>query len=304
MTRKITISLLIALLLTTMSCVPGSGVSTSAGTANAPSSTITMGNWLLEGTSELQHGSTESAGGALVSDGSNLSMSASFSGNCFYLPGALSGTMSGSTITLTSAPEYGRTLTISGTVYNNTNINGTFKIVGGTNSNCNGDYGTIYGVLIPVIAGNYTGNLQEVPYPPPSDLTTLNTVALTLSLSQSNSPSANGSFPLSGSATLGVPPECTEAYPAGTNPPAYCLPTPPYSNSPCFSSGTIDSTQSSIQGSILNLVIDTDTGDTVNITAQLQNPNLATSMAVIGYQVNSGACAYYSANGTPVLSRS
>jgi hypothetical protein len=281
------------------SCGGGNGVSNGGPNAGSDPQGITAGNWILLGTSQIHYNSSEAAGGSLTSAGSTVSMIANANGACFYLPMVFSGPMNGNSITLTSTSAQGKTMEVTGTVYNGTNIGGTYQITGGP-ANCNGDTGTVYGTLIPSISGTWGGNLQELPYPPPNDLSTLNTVTLDLSVTQADSPSANGSFPLSGLATLGVPPECTSP-----KPPAYCsVPPPPGSNSPCFATGTIDPILSSVQGDVVTMVVDADSGATVNITAQLINPNTAVTMSIISYQVSGGLCDGYSANGTPALNKS
>jgi hypothetical protein len=303
--QQIKVLLMASMLMVMSSCSgSGSGVGGGTGPGGGPQG-ITAGNWVVIGTSQLQYASSEALGGSLSVSGNDVSMLATAAGTCFYLPTALSGSMNGNSITLTSASVQGKTIEVMGTVYNGSNIGGTYQITGGP-ARCNGDTGTVYGTLIPSLSGNWSGNLQEVPAVPPNDLSTLNTVTLGLSVTQATSPSTNGSFALSGSvtpsATLGVPPECN---PSNPKPPAYCsVPPPPGSNSPCFATGTIDPTQSSVQGDVVTMVVDADSGATVNITAQLINPNQAVTMSIINYQVSGGLCDGYSANGTPKLNKS
>jgi hypothetical protein len=190
-----------------------------------------------------------------------------------YTPAVFSGPLNGNNITLTSPSVQGRVMTIEGTSRYGSNIDGTYRIAGGTGS-CNGDLGTVSGVLLPAIDGDWTGTVVEVPNPPPDDPYIIpNAVGITASIKQGDA-NSKGNFPLSG--------------------------TVKFSNTTCIAPVDlpIDSSQSYIAGSTVHLVVTPDASSTVAINGALTNLHTAVGISV-GYGVSGGACSgYYSSSGT------
>ena len=71
-----------ATLIVMSSCGGSGGVSPSSGGSNGASPNISAGNWALVATSQILHGYIASAGGNLTSSGSNVTMTANTSAGC------------------------------------------------------------------------------------------------------------------------------------------------------------------------------------------------------------------------------
>jgi hypothetical protein len=153
---------------------------------------VTSGNWYLQTTSQVAVDASQmpQIGGSLTQTGSTVSGVLHVSNStCFVwatdVP--VSGTVTGNSVTLTSASVAGQIITITGSA-TSTLITGTYSIASGC---AGGDYGTITATLVPPTTANWTGTVANV--------ATNN--AATVSLSQ-GSPNADGYSPLSGSISL------------------------------------------------------------------------------------------------------
>ncbi len=122
---------------------------------------IVAGNWYLQASSQLSAtGASQipQIGGSLMQNGSIVSGVLHISDSDCYdwatgLP--VSGTINGTTVSLTSHGVAGEAITINGTVTSNL-ITGTYNIQAGC---ADGDYGTITATLLSPATGNWTGTV-------------------------------------------------------------------------------------------------------------------------------------------------
>ena len=224
---------------------------------------LTSGNWLLIEKSIIYP--TIPAvyfRGALAPASGSVSGTMTTTGNsCLTTsPFSLSGSITGNTVTLTSASIRSQVMTITGAINSATNFDGTYSKPGGTDTRtCADDSGTVYSTLVPSITGSWSGTLNSY---------STGAISITATLDQAAA-AADGTFPLSGTVTL--------------------------NNSPCFTSGTIDSSKSLITGEEVALVA-TSGGASLTLNAVLANPTMATVMQggfggyVTGYNIQGGAC--------------
>lgn len=267
--------LLLAAALIAMSACGSGGASQSAGAA--PS--LTAGNWLFIENSTAYPGSAQAYfRGPLQTSGNSISASLSYSANINYNSGndcwpastvvAFSGTTSGGTADLTSAATDGQVMTITGTVNPGGSFDGTYTKPGGPSgvNTCSDDNGTIYGTAVPPLDGNWSGTL--------SPLGNGNTYGVTASVSQAAS-AQQGIYPLSGSLA--------------------------FANNSCFTSGTIDSTQSYVTGERVVIVANSATSSVV-LNGSLVNPTLATVIQVTQYTIN--GCSGAGTVGSGTLTKS
>lgn len=325
--RRLMVVVFVAAVLTGMSgCGGGGSVTLSGGQTSATGGTqgLTAGNWLLTAVSQVpdQNGNNRPytyIRGALPSANS-VAATLRPSAGClttytisgfFPDPVPFSGSISGNSITLTSASVNGAVTTITGTIANGTNITGTYTSVGGPNSYvfgnslCNGDQGTIYGTLVPAITGTWTASTSSASGPlanyapdpihggqgptycggnldpatcgpnPAAD-----TISVTASVLQATTANSDGSFPLSGTVTLQASTTSGNAL-------------------SCYTSGgTIDSTNSYIQGDSVNIVVNAN-GPTVQLSGNLANPSTAIQM---GARLGSGTLGLMSLSSTACTS--
>jgi hypothetical protein len=157
-------------------------------------------------------------------------------------------------------------MTITGNINTSANFDGTYSKPGGSDTRtCADDSGTVYSTLVPSLAGSWSGTLNSY---------SGGSIGVTATIDQATA-AQDGTFPLSGTVTL--------------------------NNSPCFTSGTIDSTKSFVTGEKVALVA-TSGGTSFTLDAVLSNPTLATVMQggiggyLTGYSIQGGACG--ADNGT------
>jgi len=153
---------------------------------------VTSGNWYLQTTSQVAKDASQlpQVGGSLTQTDSTISGVLHVSNStCFdwATDVPVSGTITGNSVTITSADVSGQIITIAGSVNANL-ITGTYSIASGCGG---GDYGTITAVLVSPATGNWTGTVTSVP----------TNSAATASFSQA-SPNADGFSPLSGTLTM------------------------------------------------------------------------------------------------------
>lgn len=157
---------------------------------------VTSGNWYLQTSSQAAANASQmpQIGGSLTETDLTISGVLHVSDStCFDrvtdIP--VSGTVDGSSVTLTSGSISGQVITISGSATASL-ITGTYSIASGC---AGGDYGTITAVLIPPVTANWTGTITSSP---------INSAA-TASFSQ-GFPNSDGFSPLSGTLALsGLP---------------------------------------------------------------------------------------------------
>jgi len=225
------------------------------------------GNWQFSATSTLGKLPTTIAG-SIAQSGVSVSGAVHLDGsNCFdhMATIGLSGTVNGSDMALSSPPVSGQVVTFTGTVGDdavygtNSAFNGMYKVKGGC---ANGDEGSVTGVRIP-----YIGNSLKGTFTTSKD----ETFDVTGDEAQSSTPSAAGSFGITGTVTFGTS---------------------------CFSSGTITPgtfpSASFIIGTSVALGIATDNG-TVTFLGTLNSDGTEIRGA---YSVVGGTC---DDTGTAVL---
>jgi hypothetical protein len=191
---------------------------------------------------------------------------------CFdrLTPIGLAGTLTGSDISLTSTPVEGQVITLAGTITVNPandvdTFTGNYTINGGCAS---GDTGTVTGILIYIevaLDGTFTSSGNQ-------------TFGVSGGLNQNGTPNLDGSFGLTGTATL---------------------------DTPCFTSVTINpgtlSSGSFIMGTAVGLEFDTNNGTvTFQGTLDLNSYDLEFDSYLIAgnYTVSGGTC---DGTGTAVL---
>jgi hypothetical protein len=172
--------------------------------------------------------------------------------NCFnsLTPIGLTGALTDSNLSLTSAPVSGQVVTLDGTVANYA-LTGTYTVKGGC---ADGDTGSVTGINIPTMAnilnGTFTASGGQA-------------FDVSASVAQSSTASPEGSFGITGTATF---------------------------DGPCFSSGTVTSgafpSGSFIMGTSVALEIETDNG-TVTFPGMLNNDRTQISG---DYTVSGGTC--------------
>jgi hypothetical protein len=250
-----------ALLCTLLSGCGGGGNSSS----NPSAFSIQAGNWNVNASSTAAPGNSFIVGGNLTQSGSSISgVMHIVNSACFDLTTdvPVSGSVSGQTVTISSAAILGQVVTVSANATSATALTGTYAVTG---TGCAaGDKGTISANLVPSVTGSWHGTFTSTVSPG----TTINATA---NLTQSPTANADGFFPVTGTVT--------------------------FTGSPCFTSGTI--VQSIAAGSVLGLEITTNDqptpGDVV-VAAIMDNP--ATSTAATGaYQIDAGSCNGDSGNG-------
>lgn len=212
---------------------------------------LTPGNWSVTATSSGA-GGTFYIGGNLTQTGSSLAGTMQFVGSgCFgpSTPANFTGTVNGNKLTLTSPSVAGQVITVTGTGTAGASgatvsaLTGTYTVAGGCGA---GDAGTVTANAVPSINGTWSGPIQD-------DYENPNAV-VSIALTQASTASSDGTFALTGTLT--------------------------YTNSACFSSGTIQAGSATIAGSsvMINNAIADDGGD-VSYTGQLDNPASPTSIS-------------------------
>lgn len=154
--------------------------------------TLTNGNWSIAATS------TNSANSFLI--GGNLTQSGTSVSGKMYITGAdpgcnidpaqavtMTGTVNGKSLALSSGSVAGQVITISASGSASSFI-GTYSIAGG---NCGGDQGNVTAGAVTSITGTWSGTVQVDSAP----------ATMSVVLTQAGTPSADGTFALSGSVT-------------------------------------------------------------------------------------------------------
>jgi len=163
-------------------------------------------------------------------------------------------TFSGS-VSATSTAVSGQVITVSGTMSESTLSAGSYSITGGC---AGGDKGTLTGFMTPSYSNTYTGSFHSV-----SGITTGETFAMA-----QNGPDSDGFYHLSGTAT--------------------------FTNSPCFTSGTISS--SVVVGSYVAVAVTTNNSGTVAFAGNITD---SSGKTITGeYEITSGACQGDSGTGS------
>jgi hypothetical protein len=243
-----TILILAAALMAMSACGSGNSASQNNG---APLS-LTPGNWLFieNSTAHPDFPAPSYFRGPLQTSSDSVTANFNVSGNaCFPAPISLSGDTSSGVLNLTSAPDNNQVMTITATLNPGSNFDGTYSKPGGGPPSCSNDTGTVYGTYVPPIDGNWSGSLARVIGGP---------IGVTASIQQGSVASPANNFPLSGTLAL--------------------------SNDSCFTSGTIDSTQSYVMGEQVLIVANSATSS-VTLTAYLVNPTKSTVIQVTDYSV-------------------
>ncbi|MGA2236502.1 MAG: hypothetical protein ABSG23_13595 [Terriglobales bacterium] len=267
-------SWLLSVLVLLCGCGGGPGTSYSGSPSGSPSGPPAQGqsissNWQFSTTSTVGMPPLTIAGSISLS-GTSLSGAVHVDGsNCFdrLTTVDLTGTLTGSNISLTSASDAGQVATFTGTIPNNAlsgtyspgQLTGTYTINGGC---ANGDQGNVTGVKILYVANTLSGTFTT------SEGGTFDVAG---AVAQDSASSHEGSFGVSGTVTF---------------------------SSPCFSSGTITSgtfpSGSFILGTSVALEIATGNG-TIAFVGTL-NPDQGEISG--DYTVSGGTCDQ---TGTAVL---
>lgn len=225
---------------------------------DSPQVTLTSGNWSVTAISSNPAVGTFHVGGNLTQSGSALSGSMYVVGSlCFDVsqPVSFTGTVSGTTVTLTSTTVNGQVFSVTATSTSSTAISGTYTITGGCAA---GDSGSADANAVPSISGTWNG---------PVTGSGGSSVTLSITLAQDAIASADGSFPLTG--TLA------------------------YSGSSCSVSGTI--TTGFVAGSYILMdanTVETDSSDGSVSYDQVLLDSSSNPQHMTGtYEVWSGLCA-------------
>lgn len=162
------------------------------GNSDKKNSDLTKGNWSIAATS------TNSANSFLI--GGNLTQSGTSVSGKMYITGAdpgcnidpaqavtITGTVSGSSVALTTGAVAGQIITIAATG-SGSNFHGTYAIAGG---NCDGDQGNVTANAVASITGTWSGTVEVSSAP----------VTISMALTQAQTVSADGTFSLSGTVT-------------------------------------------------------------------------------------------------------
>lgn len=238
-------------------------------TPTQPSTATLAGNWQFDAVTStgtapfaalsgpLRTASTSAGVGATASMLAEIPAGAS---TCYtgepLVP--LQGTFAAPTLTLFSFSVTGQYLVLQASVdTTQTHLSAPFKITGGC---ADGVLGTITGTRFDPLTGTFAGPLA--------------TGAATLSLTQATSDPANGTIPVSGTAT--------------------------FSGIPCFTSGTTVAGAAYVSGSTVLLTLSTNdpSGSTVTLDATMDSS--ASTLSLTNATITGGSCAG-STSGTQLL---
>jgi hypothetical protein len=184
-------------------CGCGGGGYRGAGGATSPppsSGSNIVGNWQFSTTSKVRGAPPPiTIAGSISLSGSSVSGAVHVNGsNCFdpLSTVALTGTLTGSNLSLTSTPFAGQVATFTGNISDNPltasgQFTGTYAINGGC---AGGDTGSMTGIEISSIAGNWAGDLT-------SETGDINRLVVTLA---QGAPTSEGNFGLTGTAFFEV----------------------------------------------------------------------------------------------------
>jgi hypothetical protein len=154
---------------------------------------LTQGNWSISATS-TNSSNAFLLGGNLTQSGSSLSGKMYITGGdagCNFDPAqaiAMTGTVNGSNIALSSAAISGQVITVAASG-SGSSFNGTYSIAGG---NCDGDQGKVTANAVPSVNGTWNGTVTVDTDPQ---------VQISVALTQATTPSADGTFALTGTVT-------------------------------------------------------------------------------------------------------
>lgn len=225
------LAVLWALVLTGL-CGCGGGSSNTGGTTpQKPTPPTLNGNWEIQADSEVSANTTYLMGGNLDTAGTKVSGILHFLNFSCFLQSVPSGTeiddipvtgtvSSAGALSLTSSAVQQQTVKLTGTMSGGEIASGTYSVSGGCG---NGEHGTITGFAVPSFTGTYSGTFASA-----SGLV----IDTTDTLTQSTTPSSDGSYTVSGSST--------------------------YTGSPCFTSGSIAT--SLVVGGFVQVQITTGNG--------------------------------------------
>jgi hypothetical protein len=151
------------------------------------------GNWQFSTTSKVSGAPPLTIAGSISPSGSSVSGAAHVNGsNCFdpLSTVELTGTLTGSDLSLTTTSVAGQVASFTGNISDDA-LTGTYAIVGGC---AGGDEGTVTGVKIPSVTGNWAGDLT-------SETGDINRISVAL---VQGSPTSAGIFGLTGTAMFEV----------------------------------------------------------------------------------------------------
>jgi len=212
---------------------------------------LTQGNWSVTAVSSGSVG-TFYIGGNLTQNKSTLSGTMLVIGSCINPSQtvAFTGTVSGKNITLASATSSGQVITITASGTTPSALTGTYAVTGGCDG---GDSGTVTASAVPSINATWSGPIASQGGA---------NVTLAFAFTQAATPSADGTFALTGNAT--------------------------FTNSSCSNTATLNT--AFIAGPYLSVTGLTDDGGIFSYTnVLLNNPSAPTSMKG-GYDVSGGNC--------------
>lgn len=273
-----------------LSACSSNNIAVSGGELPATATTgVTSGNWFLQASSQKSRTLITNVGGPLAASGATLSVTTTPASVCLpaYSPIIFSGVLTNDQVTLTSPPVSGnsRVMTIHGTVRYGTNIEGTYTLTSSfADDTCGGDFGTVQGTLVPSLTAAWTGVIVESEFDvdgnPIVDFLNVpikNTAAISAVITQAAAPipmqtvagTKVSAFPLSGTLT--------------------------FTDSLCYQTATIDSTQSLLSSTFYQLAMKTDTGDILYSSGAI-DPTRGTPIG-LSYTVPSGPCQYYQVKG-------
>jgi hypothetical protein len=157
-----------------------------------PNIVIIVGNWEFVTTPNAMGKLPETLAGSLSQSGTSVSGVVHLAGSsCFdqMAAVAVTGSVNGSSSSLTSAPVNGQVVKLTGS-FNKSVFNGTYVIKGGC---ANGETGKVAGANIPAIANQMSGTFTD---------TAQKTFSATGDIAQSGNANPDGSFGIEGTATF------------------------------------------------------------------------------------------------------
>jgi hypothetical protein len=233
-------------------------VLTGCGAVASNPEALTQGNWSMAATSGGSAGAFN-IGGNLTQSGTSLTGNMYVVGTCINPSQsvAFTGTVSGNNVTLSSSGGSGQTITVNATG-TASSLTGSYSVNGGCDD---GDSGTVVATPVASVTGTWNAPIVNDGNSDPN-------VTLSMNLTEATTPSANGSFALTGTLT--------------------------YTGSTCEVSGTI--TNASIAGPyvVINAsTVDSDTsvGSLTYTQGLLNSPSSPTTITGTYNVIEGGYCS-------------
>jgi len=183
--------------------IAGAFVLAMAGCGGTSNTALTQGNWSVTATSTAptSHNLAVNVfyiGGNLTQNGSAVSgQMVVANSDCFDVstPVAITGTVKGKAVTLTTAAFQEQVVTVTGTASDPSTLSGTYKVTGGL---CDGDSGTVTASAVPSISGTWNGLVSPTGT---ASVQGISQATISIAMTQASTASEDGSFALTGDIT-------------------------------------------------------------------------------------------------------